>query len=353
MTRIGVDWGSSSFRAYLYDDQFKPLDTISHDTGIKNVADHGSGESKGGSREFESVLFDHVGPWLAPSDTQNDIVLSGMITSRNGWIETPYLECPADPIHTLDTATRIKLQHRGKLVNLFFLPGLCQRQPLADVMRGEELQLVGAASGSGDTEFSTKHVDGQWMVLPGTHSKWAQVTNKSVQRFHTIITGELFDVLLNHTLVGQLAEGSANRSDLTVGDERFLEAVATGFSDSTTISQLFTCRSAVLLDELNAIDVRNHLSGLLIGAELREGTQMMERYDREHNTQSRLAPISLIGSPSLCVLYAKACDSLGLAYIEDKSAHQTGKKMLNENPDDASKGFEVFFKAMQQNHLKS
>ncbi|MFT5111098.1 MAG: 2-dehydro-3-deoxygalactonokinase [Parasphingorhabdus sp.] len=266
MIAAGIDWGSSSFRAYRFDSSGSHIDSVEGDCGIKFVE----------AQNFEKLLLDKVDTWLDPGDT---VLLSGMITSRNGWIESPYISCPAN----LQDLIHGGLTRQIRDINLVFLPGLCQNQP-PDVMRGEELQLLGADS------------DGL-SVIPGTHSKWAEIKNGTVKQFCTIPTGELFEVLCNHTLIGALIEKNI------FNPSAFTEGVDRGYRNNTIISELFSTRSAVLLQQRNEVEAYWWLSGLLIGNEIREGRSLVANFT---------GSILLIGSESLCEKYQVALEHLGI-----------------------------------------
>jgi len=267
---IGIDWGSSSFRAYRFDENVLLVDTIESKTGLKHVNDN----------TFEAHLFSLIGQWVQPHLT---ILLSGMITSRNGWVETPYMCTPANPNNLL--AHSVKQIIRG--IPCYFLPGLSQTKPRCDVIRGEELQLFGA----------TQYISNALVVMPGTHSKWAQVINGEVISFQTIVTGELFDVLLNQTLVGQLA----NKDKLHI--KTFERGVRCGFESSTIITELFQCRAGVLLEEITEDQVHSYLSGLLIGNEISEGLR---------STDNLQSTVVLVGSEELCENYQNAFKCLNI-----------------------------------------
>lgn len=282
---VGVDWGSSSFRAYRFDAAGQIIDRVESADGIKFVD----------RSDFESVLLSHTGSWLQCGDT---VLLSGMITSRNGWVETPYLSCPLKLVELLRRSTSKAI---AKECTLRFLPGACIVEP-ADVMRGEELQLYGALQNKAASEM-------QLVVLPGTHSKWAVVKDGTLQKFHTVATGELFDVLVNQTLIGGLA------SELDFIAAAFADGVRSGYSTDAIVSQLFTARSKVLLDQMPATDVHSYLSGLLIGNEIKESQSLS-------NTS---APVLIVGSGTLCTRYAQALDLLQIqARVESRDAAGLG-----------------------------
>ncbi len=267
--KAGVDWGSTSFRAYRFDDTGGVLETISASAGIKTVVD----------QNFEAVLQATIGHWLGPGD---EVLFSGMITSRNGWIETPYLECPVQLERLYDNAVRHTLSSK---IRALFLPGVCMRTPAADVMRGEELQLYGALN----------H-DEQVVVLPGTHSKWASLSQGVLKEFKTVITGELFDLLRNQSLVGALAT-----SEEWI-ESSFVEGVNEGYASANIVTRLFSARSSVLLEQLDANAAHSYLSGLLIGNEISEMDAMINAN-----------PVMLVGSETLVKSYLCAFNAVSIA----------------------------------------
>ena len=275
MIKAGIDWGSSSLRAYRFDGQ-QIIDTVNSDRGIKTF------KAKNRDSQFEHVLFNLIGDWLQPGD---GLILSGMITSVNGWIETPYLPCPVS-CSALASNLTIKTIRE---YDLYFVSGVCQTSPHPDVMRGEELQLLGEGT----------QQENMLVIMPGTHSKWAQLAAGTIENFRTIVTGELFDVLRNQTLIGQLADGSDWH------EKAFLNGIEQGYRSQTIISDLFTCRSGVLLQHHNAEAIHSYLSGLLIGNEIREGMVMA--------TESSM--IKLIGSDTLCDKYRLALNHLSLTTV--------------------------------------
>ncbi|MBX2870046.1 MAG: 2-dehydro-3-deoxygalactonokinase [Acidiferrobacterales bacterium] len=266
--RAGIDWGSSTFRAYLFDDNKELLESLELPLGIK-YCEQG---------RFEETLFDSIGHWLQPGD---QVVLSGMITSRNGWIESNYLPCPANLQQLILHATARTFRR----VNCLFLPGVSQQRP-PDILRGEELQLLGVQTDK--QNYSA--------VIPGTHSKWADIRNQAIQSFRSIAIGELYDVLINHSLIGAFA------NDEEWNQEIFLEAAESGYRSNTILSDLFLCRSAVILDSLPPQYTSSYLSGLLIGREIREGIELISHRDQ----------IIVIASANLGQKYLSIFEHLGI-----------------------------------------
>ena len=269
---IAVDWGSSNFRAWLFDCGGNVVAVRDvPDGGVLNIA----------SGAFEVTLRAYLGEWL---DQAERVTLSGMVTSRNGWVETSYLPCPGS-ISELHTRA---VHRRYEGLHCVFLPGLCQTTPRPDVMRGEELQILGAMNGRGD----------EIIVLPGTHSKWAYVHDGSVQNFGTWMTGELFDLVRNKSLAGKLAVESAWNLDA------FSEGLEAAGRESP-FAAVFEARSGVLLGTMAPSFVNDYLSGLLIGCEVREAMSL----------RSIDCPVILVAAPNLVVRYHVALTHFGVVQL--------------------------------------
>ena len=282
---IAVDWGTTSFRAFALSGTLCGEETIIVRTqapaGIMQVADGA----------FETVLEEQLQRLDASADVP--VIMSGMITSRQGWIEVDYLPCPAggdeiaSALHRHETRT-------GRTVHL--VAGLIDRREPArpDVMRGEETQILGAVDETGDRSLA---------VLPGTHSKWAEVERGRILRFSTYMTGELFAVLRQHSILGRLMEGDNE-------DEAGFEAgVRVGLaSEGGLLRDLFSVRTLPLTGALAAGATASYLSGLLIGAEIASARAVHRGLD---------APVMLIGSDRLVARYGQA---LALASIRSERA---------------------------------
>ncbi len=330
---VCIDWGSSSFRAYRFSPQGRCVDKLDTGDGIKSVI---ARSNRGAAQDvqpqdtatlFESVFFELVGHWLQPGDT---VLLSGMITSRSGWVESGYLPCPAD----LGTLARHASKHiassaRHNSIHCLFLPGISQTRPMADVMRGEELQLLGVANTDSNA----------LVILPGTHSKWAYLDGNTVNQFHTLVTGELYELLLHQSLVGSLAKSGFDaatnqtqtviNNNTSVDDVSFLEGVSHGFEHSTLVRALFTCRSSVLLNQREPDTIASLLSGLLIGNEIREGMQLIN----ESNGLGTLG-VSLVGNRQLCQQYHAALAHCDIPVVSQWA--DTVDRTANEGTDNAT-----------------
>lgn len=273
--RIIVDWGTSNFRAYRFTEDGQLAATHRAACGILTV-------EKG---DFEGALLREIGAWI---DGNSEIFLSGMITSRNGWLETPYVEAPAMLADLSAGACRMTLANGARLS---FLPGVCLRHPTPDVMRGEEIQAFG----------STAPEETATLILPGTHSKWVRMEEGRLASFRTFMTGEIFATLKTQTILGRLIPAG----DAAPDDDAFVAGVqqAHAAGSAGLLHELFTARSGVLLGALAPAAIPDFLSGLVIGAEIRGGVTLGWA-DR---------PLVLVGEAGLCARYRLALEALGLA----------------------------------------
>jgi 2-dehydro-3-deoxygalactonokinase len=249
---IGVDWGSSSFRAYLMRLDGAILNEIESADGVSNVA----------PGAFADTFLRLMGQWL---DTHPcaPVIASGMVGSRHGWREARYVRCPATP---RDIATSlVTVDAAGRPIHL--APGLSYEDETGqpDVMRGEEVEILGVA-----------HAGVRLIVLPGSHSKWASVQEGRVLRFKTFVTGELFAAIKDHTLAGSFARAAKPRPPgpaFAIAVRRGA-AAARGEARSGLIGALFGARSLPLMGKLAEDDAGDYLSGLLVGAEITEARRV-------------------------------------------------------------------------------
>ena len=244
---LGVDWGSTHLRVHRLKDG-RAVDQIHSTSGAKGLIGKGA-------NAFEAALSATAGDWLREAE---QIYVTGMATSRDAWVETPYVECPGDLRDLVKLARTTRIE--GTPVML--LPGLADPSG-PDIMRGEELQLLGLASEGKDC----------LVVLPGTHSKWVGLSGFEVRRFRTFMTGEIFDLARHHALCGRLAEGESH-------DPQAFEAGLEKAQDGL-LNALFSARPRVLRGQMTASATHAYLSGTAIGAELREAMAIFDPADTE------------------------------------------------------------------------
>ncbi len=269
---IALDWGTTSFRAYHVNGAGKVEREVADRNGILAVKDGA----------FETALERHIGDW----DKSMPMLAAGMITSRQGWIERPYVECPAS---TEDLA---KALHRHETASgrvIHFSTGLHLRSDTLghDVMRSEETQVFGSL-GEGFSHF----------ITPGTHSKWIDVEGDRIVRFATYMTGETFSLLRNQSILERLM--TSDEPDETAFTRGVVRALA---DPAGLLHSLFSVRSLGLFNDIDGAGLSSYLSGLVIGNEVAHALQ----------SRSRRAGYMILASPKIGSRYAKALEVAGVA----------------------------------------
>lgn len=267
---VAVDWGTTSFRAYLVNAGGELVDQVSSPDGILAVR----------NGAFDAALETQIAAW----DKTVPVLAAGMITSRQGWIELPYLDCPAGVVDVARALHR-HVMASGRVA--YFSTGLHHASPTLghDVMRSEETQVFGALS-SGAKHF----------ITPGTHSKWIDVEAGRVVGFDTYVTGELFAVLKGHSILGRLMTGEG------VDETAFRRGVEKALAEPAGLSHLlFSARSLGLYNEIAAEALSSYLSGLVIGAEVAHALMGREA----------AAGYVILASPKIGGAYASALEVAG------------------------------------------
>lgn len=265
---IAVDWGTSSLRAWA----------MQGDTVLAEAAS-GDGMSRLDRDGFEPALLALISDWIA--DGPVDVIACGMVGARQGWVEAPYTAVPTAPL----PGPPVRVPGTDQRLRAYVVPGLKQTDP-ADVMRGEETQIAGFLA-------RNKNWDGV-ICLPGTHTKWVQISADEVISFRTFMTGELFELLgQNSVLRHSIGDGW--------NEDGFAQAVDDTLSKPENLAaRLFGLRAQELLHGQDRDLARARLSGLLIGAELAA--------TRAYWLGQQLA---VIGAPGLSQTYAMALRQQG------------------------------------------
>ena len=236
---IAVDWGTSSLRGARLDETGRVLEERSAPLGILNVP----------NGDFAGVFAAQFSDWLKPAGSV--CLISGMAGSRQGWVEAPYVACPAGPD---ELRRHLHWIEPGRIA---IVPGLSDEHgEVPDVMRGEEVQIFGAMrlAGLGEGLF----------VLPGTHSKWATVQGGRVTGFRTFMTGEFYGLLSQHSILARTLE-----ADAPLDEAAFLRGVTRAGNGQGLLHNAFGVRALGLFGRLSPAESTSYLSGLLIGEELR------------------------------------------------------------------------------------
>lgn len=294
---IGIDWGTTSFRSHRIGRDGSVLESRAAPAGILQVSDG----------DFEAVFERELGPWLERVPLDLPILASGMITSRQGWHETRYSQCPCDLVALARPLSEL-LTASGRRVR--FVAGVTIRDAdgVADVMRGEETQIMGCLDATDDREGL--------FVLPGTHSKWVLVQDRRITWFSTFMTGELFQALKDHTILGRLIEGD------NPAPKAFEDGVDYGLlgdrASGGLLRRLFSVRTHGLFDEIPGEALADYLSGLLIGAEIREALGCARE-------RLSIDQVVLVGGGPLVTRYRHALQRAGCApRLADEAAAARG-----------------------------
>lgn len=270
---IAVDWGTSNVRAWVFDDTGEVFATASGDTGMGSLE----------PAEFEPALIELVGQYLPETGTV-PVIACGMVGARQGWAEAPYAACPCPPPGLADAVSAPVADTR---LNVSILPGVKQSGP-ADVMRGEETQIGGFLASEPD-------FDGI-LCLPGTHTKWVHISAGEIVSFRTCMTGEIFALLSNQSVLRFAVTGHGWDAD------SFRTAVGDAISSPQNLSAwLFGLRADSLLNGTGADVSRARLSGLLLGLELAGTKPYWLGRD-----------VVIIGAPALSDLYLSALAEQGV-----------------------------------------
>ncbi|NPD16390.1 2-dehydro-3-deoxygalactonokinase [Xinfangfangia sp. D13-10-4-6] len=291
---IAIDWGTTSFRAWALDAQGQVLRSTSGDQGILSVRD---GDFEASLEQALTRLDDRTIAIQVP------LIAAGMITSRNGWVETPYLPLPLDAA-ALAGALSPHQTSRGRRIHFVTGASSDMDGDFPDVMRGEETEVIGQVASD---QAGQRQTAGQRLfVLPGTHSKWVRVTAGKITAFQTCMTGEAFAVLRDHSILGRLMDaGAQTGADPGAAFERGLAA---GRGEGALMARAFSARSLALAGSLAPGEIADYLSGLLIGDEIRAGlAQGMGLAGGADQA------VTIIGRGDLAERYARAFAAFGIA----------------------------------------
>jgi 2-dehydro-3-deoxygalactonokinase len=267
---IAVDWGTTNRRGYRVDGSGACVDEFEDGKGVLSTPAGG----------FPAAIAE-IGERLGDLP----LLLAGMVGSNRGWVEAPYVPCPAG---IEDLARALAWPGEREAI----VPGVSYKHDSrADVMRGEEVQLLGAvAAGRIPPDGLVCH--------PGTHNKWVTVEDGRIASFRTVMTGELFNLLKEHSILADLLKGEV------AADESFAAGVRHALDNEDLPAELFSIRARVLLDAADAKGAASYASGLLIGSDVRIGLA------------GAPPQVTVMGRPELTALYAAAIAEAGHAAIE-------------------------------------
>ncbi|MQX37146.1 2-dehydro-3-deoxygalactonokinase [Roseospira navarrensis] len=275
---IVIDWGTTQFRAWLVErESGAVLDTIPSGPGLRAMA----------GRDFPEHARAVLAPWRAENgEGTPPVLMAGMVGAPSGWRKAGQ---PPLPVGSADLAAGL-VEATG-LPGAWIVPGVHARGAggHVDVMRGEEVQVLGALALLGRS-------DGRF-CLPGTHSKWARAEGGRLTAFTTFMTGEVRAVLLGHSILGEPAA-----PDAPFDPAAFDQGVAQAEGPEGPLHHLFSSRGRFLYGELGAEGIASFLSGVLIGAEL----------DGALAGETPAGPVILVGGAALRAPYTRAMEARGV-----------------------------------------
>jgi 2-dehydro-3-deoxygalactonokinase len=298
---IALDWGTTSLRAYKLAAGGVVLEQRALSSGIMQLPKtprviNGRECADG----FELAFDEACGDWL---DAQPDlpVIACGMVGSAQGWREAAYCETPAN-VANLGNSLQTVVSLRGTRVHI--VPGVIQRSRLPNVMRGEETQVLGVLQNL-PIDAGADLLIG----LPGSHSKWVDVVDGCITHFDTFMTGEVFAVLSEHSILGRTLKHGATFDALAF--DRGVQVAQSADGELGVLSTLFSARTLGLTGELSPTAQADYLSGLMIGHEL----AALATVQRRRRNNPNLPSIILIGNAQLCTRYSRALDACGFANV--------------------------------------
>ncbi len=270
---IAVDWGTTNRRAWRLDPAGAVADEMEDDQGIMSVPE-------GGFHAAVITIRERLGDL--------PMLMAGMVGSNRGWVEAAYAPCPAG---LPDLAERLCWIEGERAA---IVPGVAVRgDGCADVMRGEEIQVLGAyAEGWIGPDAALCH--------PGTHNKWVRLADGRIAAFRTVMTGEIFNLLKEHSILADLLDAPAEPGP------GFEAGVRHGLERDDLTAELFSVRARTLLGEAPREPAGAYVSGLLIGADLKIGLRLAGEGEivamgRPDLTRLFRAALAVAGRPSRAV----------------------------------------------------
>lgn len=289
---IGIDWGTTKFRARLLDTNGLILDNIERSVKLSEI------EPKDIADQVEKIA--HRWP-----SAKGPMLLSGMIGSSMGWREVSHVSCPA----TLDEIASGFVHDEINGQPVVIIPGLkcTSRFGDRDLMRGEEILAAGLM-------VCEKANDALLLSAPGMHGKWVEIRHGEVNRFHTSMTVELATILAQHSILASWMNEPPRISPT------FLSGVDRGFDGGGLARLLFTARTGALEGLFATSETASYVWGLLIGSDIREVKSI------------KSGPIYLSGDNRIVSLFSAALSHVNLKsnIIPMEELYSFGFKKMHE-----------------------
>jgi len=272
---IVADWGTTRFRGYLLENE-TILDQVSSNEGVSALR----------QGQHRDVFLRQCGHWLK-AEPDAPVLLVGMVGSREGWVEAPYATCPAGPAEIAKALVPVDLENGRKG---YIIPGLfCEPAPgAADVMRGEETLVLGTG------------IENGLICAAGTHPKWIEMKDGRIARFATYMTGEMYALLREHSMIGRPATEPEDPKGFDLG----LDAAERNSGENRVgpLHLLFSARASVVSGRMNGNLLAPYLSGLLTGDEINGALSEF----------GRPSSVTILAAPERADLYVHALERHGI-----------------------------------------
>jgi 2-dehydro-3-deoxygalactonokinase len=310
---LSCDWGTSAFRLRLIDVQSGNILAESSNTqgiGVVYTAWKKSGNNDSERIDFYLAVINKAVKAIEKSigaTTDNiPIIISGMASSTIGMIELPYAKLPfslnGNDLQYIKTERTDSFLHE-----LIIISGACTYN---DVMRGEETQLIGCSDG----QTGGKH----FFIFPGTHSKHVLVVDGKATQLRTHMTGEFFELLSKKSILADsIAAGGAIED---AGNKAAFEKGVAECWQENLLNSCFMVRTNQLFNRYSKTENYFYLSGLLIGAEIRE------------LINNKITTITIAGNDKLALNYILALKlfriETGITIVDASTATIKGQMII-------------------------
>jgi len=255
---FSIDWGTSSLRIRLVNSEKNTPEILyehSDQNGTGHVFRLWDNEKRNTSQrdfflQFLQGRLAEFYKYLPTGTPLPPVVISGMASSSIGILELPYSKIPFD-LNGDDLTYEVIRKTTDFDHEILLLSGLCCSD---DVMRGEETQLLGLHA------WHNLFPEALY-IFPGTHSKHIYVKKNQVTSFKTYITGELFKLLSEYSVLK-----NSIQTPEPFNTESFISGLE--LSGDNLLNSTFKIRARSVLSKKDCTGNQSLLSGLLIGYEI-------------------------------------------------------------------------------------
>ncbi len=255
---ITIDGGTTNTRISLTKDE-KILSTIKISLGAFSSLDNKDGLKNEIKASIDSLLKS----FSVEYEDVEYVLASGMITSEFGICPIDHIMAPAGLEELGRNVKRTMLQEICP-IPFMFVRGVkftCETPELADMMRGEETELMGIIRSGEDCVY----------ILPGSHSKVIKVNSDGkIERFSTLLTGEMIKAISEGTILKDAIDLGCDKTD----SEYLLKGYE--FCREHGVNKaLFKVRILKNVFSATSVQTYSFFLGVVLADEIRE----VEKYD--------------------------------------------------------------------------